>query len=170
MLRIIPATSADDIAHIQELLREYARIPGVAPCVDDFEREVTSLPGLYAPPRGTLLLALEDGTGVVGRGAVGCVAVRRWDEGACEMKRLYVRPEFRGCGAGCALVNELIVAARSMGYRRMLLDTLPSMQKAQELYRSLGFHEIPPYRKKCVPGALCFELDLRGARAASLNP
>jgi ribosomal protein S18 acetylase RimI-like enzyme len=160
MLRIIPATSTEDIAHVQELFREYAHIPGVAPCVEDFEREVASLPGLYAPPGGTLLLALEDGSGVIPQSAVGCVGLRRWDERSCEMKRLFVRPEFRDCGAGCALVNEVIAAARSVGYQRMLLDTLPSMQKAQELYRSLGFREIPPYPKQPIPGALCFELDL----------
>lgn len=162
MLQIIPATSAETIAHVQELFREYGRIPGVAPCVDDFEREVVSLPGLYAPPGGTLLLALEDGSGVIPRAAVGCVGLRRWDERSCEMKRLFVRPEFRDCGAGCALVNEVIAAARAMGYQRMLLDTLPTMQKAQELYRSLGFREIPPYPKKPIPGALFFELDLAG--------
>ena len=162
MLQIIPAISPENLAHVQELFREYARIPGVAPCVEDFEREVASLPGLYAPPSGTLLLALEDGSGVIPRAAVGCVGLRRWDERACEMKRLFVRPEFRDCGAGCALVNEVIKAARSMGYERMLLDTLPTMQKAQELYRSVGFREIPPYPKKPIPGALYFELDLVG--------
>ncbi len=167
MLQITPAISAENIAYIQELFREYARIPGVAPCVDDFEREVASLPGLYAPPGGMLLLALEDGSGVLPRSAVGCVGLRRWDERSCEMKRLFVRPEFRDCGAGIALVNEIIVRARSLGYERMLLDTLPSMQKAQELYRSLGFREIPPYPKKPVPGALCFALDLSGRSEAT---
>src|SRR5579863_8151394 len=147
MLQIIPATSAENIAHVQELFREYARIPGVAPCVENFEREVTALPGLYAPPGGTLLLAFEDGTGVVPRVAVGCVGLRRWNDTACEMKRLYVRPEFRECGAGCALVNEVIAVARSSGYQKMLLDTLPSMLKAHDLYRSLGFREIAAYSK-----------------------
>lgn len=167
MLKIIPATSKENIADVQELFREYARIPGVAPCVEDFEREVAALPGLYAPPGGTLLLAFEDGTGVVPRGAVGCVGLRRWDQHACEMKRLYVRPEFRDCGAGCALVNEVIAAGRSLGYQKMLLDTLPSMLKAQELYRSLGFREIAAYSKKPIPGALFFELDLRESRNAA---
>ena len=167
MLRVSPATSSENIANVQQLFREYARIPGVAPCVEDFEREVVSLPGQYAPPSGTLLLALEDGSGVIPRGAVGCVGLRPWDEAACEMKRLYVRPEFRGCGAGCTLVNEVIAAARSLGYRRMLLDTLPSMQKAHDLYRSLGFREIAPYPKKPIPGALFFELDLSGKRSTA---
>jgi carbonic anhydrase len=82
------------------------------------------------------------------------------------MKRLFVRPEFRDCGAGCALVNKVIAAARSLGYARMLLDTLPSMEKAQELYRSLGFREIPPYPQKPIPGALCFALDMSGKNRA----
>lgn len=168
MVHIIPATSAENIAQVQELFREYARIPGVAPCVEDFECEVVSLPGLYAPPAGTLLLALEDGSGVIPRGAVGCAGLRRWDESACEMKRLYVRPEFRGCGAGCALVNEVIAAARSLDYKRMLLDTLPSMQKAHDLYRSLGFREIAPYSKKPILGALFFELSLIGKNGTAL--
>jgi putative acetyltransferase len=144
-------------------------MPGVVACLDDFEREVASLPGAYGPPGGTLLLAVADETG--GRSAAaGCVALRKWDEGACEMKRLYVRPEFRGNGAGRALVEDLIAIAQSMGYQRMLLDTLPSMRPAHELYRSLGFREIAPYQKTPIPGALFFELVLRGVRDVAVGP
>ena len=160
MLQIIPAISTEDTAFVRELFREYATTPGVVACLEDFEREVSSLPGLYAPPRGTLLLAVEDGT-QKGETAAGCVALRPWDERSCEMKRLYVRAASRGSGAGRKLVTELIAAANAIGYERMLLDTLPSMREAHALYRSLGFHEIPPYPKKPVPGALFFELSLR---------
>jgi putative acetyltransferase len=159
MQRIIQAISMEEIAQVQDLFREYARMPGVAPCVDDFEREVVGLPGLYAPPNGTLLLAVDENA-QNGSAAAGCVALRPWGEHACEMKRLYVRPAFRGSGAGRALVKELIAAAQSMGYETMLLDTLPSMQAAHELYKSLGFRPIPPYQQKPIPGALFFELVL----------
>ena len=159
MQRIIQAISTEQIAQVQELFREYARMPGVAPCVDDFEREVVGLPGPYAPPGGTLLLAVGE-IAQSSSAAAGCVALRPWGERACEMKRLYVRPAFRGSGAGRALVKELIAAAQSMGYETMLLDTLPSMQAAHELYKSLGFRPIPPYQQKPIPGALFFELVL----------
>jgi ribosomal protein S18 acetylase RimI-like enzyme len=169
MPRIIPADSAEFIAQVRGLFREYSTMPGVVACLDDFEREVASLPGAYGPPGGTLLLAVDDGAGNR-EAAVGCVALRKWEEGACEMKRLYVRPEFRGSGAGRALVKDLIAIARSMGYERMLLDTLPSMRPAHELYRSLGFREIAPYQTKPIHGALFFELVLRGIRDVAVGP
>jgi putative acetyltransferase len=168
MLQIVAATSEDHIGQAQELFREYGTTPGVVPCLEDFDREVASLPGLYSPPGGTLLLAVEDNLEAAAP-AAGCVALRRWDEHSCEMKRLYVRPAFRGSGAGRSLVRELIAAAQTMGYGRMLLDTLPSMQEAHALYRSLGFREIPPYPQKPIPGALCFELSL-GRTAQHLPP
>lgn len=168
MPRIIPADSAEFIMQVRELFREYSTMPGVVACLDDFEREVASLPGAYGPPGGRLLLAVAD-RAENREMAVGCVALRKWDESACEMKRLYVRPEFRGSGAGRALVKDLIAIARSMGYERMLLDTLPSMRPAHELYRSLGFCEIPPYPKKPIPGALCFELGLGGIRDVAVG-
>jgi len=161
MQRIIQAISTEQIAQVQELFREYALMPGVAPCVDDFEREVVGLPGLYAPPNGTLLLAVNENA-KNSSAAAGCVALRPWEEHSCEMKRLYVRPAFRGSGAGRALVKEVIAAAQSIGYEKILLDTLPSMQAAHELYKSLGFRQIPPYQQKPVPGALFFELALKG--------
>jgi len=158
-MRISPALLEPAISDVRALFREYSLMPGVVQCLDDFEREVASLPGAYAPPGGTLLLALEDGTGA--GDAIGCVALRRLEPDTCEMKRLYVRPEFRGKGAARRLVEELITEAGSIGYHRMVLDTLPSMEAAHKLYRTLGFREIPPYPRNPIPGALFFELALR---------
>ena len=160
MLRVVPSVSEATLSQARNLFREYAMMPGVAPCVEDFEREVVSLPGLYAPPGGRLLLAMQDSAGNSGE-AIGCAALRRFDQEACEMKRLYVRPAFRGQGAARELVKVLIGVARSIGYQRMLLDTLPSMQEAHKLYRTFGFQEIPSYQKNPIPEALFFELTLR---------
>jgi putative acetyltransferase len=160
MLRIVPAQTDPALSQARNLFREYARIPGVAPCVADFEREVVGLPGLYAPSGGRLLLAIQDNLDSGGE-AVGCGALRPFDLISCEMKRLYVRPTSRGQGAGRELVKGLIAEARSIGYERMLLDTLPSMAEAQKLYRVLGFREISSYQKNPVPGSLFFELLLK---------
>jgi GNAT superfamily N-acetyltransferase len=160
MLRIAPAISEEAILRARNLFREYASMRGVAPCVEDFEREVASLPGAYGPPDGRLLLAIDEMRGNLEE-AVGCAALRRWDQDTCEMKRLYVRPEFRGKGAGQMLVENLIGEARSIGYTRMLLDTLPTMQEAHKLYRKMGFRGIPAYQKKDIPGVLFFGLALR---------
>ncbi len=156
MLRIVPALSEETLSQARNLFREYAKMPGVAPCLEDFEREVVSLPGLYAPAAGSLLLAVRESPENGGE-AAGCGALRPYDALSCEMKRLYVRPAFRGRGAGRELVKGLIAEARSIGYQRMLLDTLPSMEKAHKLYRSLGFREITSYQKNPVPGSLFFE-------------
>ncbi len=160
MLRIVPALSEAAISQARNLFREYATTPGVVSCLDDFERELASLPGLYAPPGGRLLLAIEE-SAEVPREAIGCAALRKWEPDACEMKRLYVRPAFRGKGAGRELVRSLIADARSIGYKKMLLDTLPSMKESHKLYRTLGFHEISAYQKNPIPEALFFELTLR---------
>jgi len=159
MLCIVPAISEGAIAQARNLLREYAAIPGVAPCVENFEKEVVALPGAYAPPDGRLMLAIRESAGSEEE-AIGCAALRRFEADACELKRLYVRPAVRGEGAGRQLVKTLIAEARSIGYRRMLLDTLPSMREAHKLYRTLGFREIPSYRKDAVPESLFFELSL----------
>jgi putative acetyltransferase len=159
-MHIAPALLEPAISDVRKLFREYSLMPGVVQCLDDFEREVASLPGAYAPPAGRLLLAVEDGSESA-RDAIGCVALRKLEQDTCEMKRLYVRPEFRGKGAARKLVEGLIAEAGSIGYRRIVLDTLPSMEAAHKLYRTLGFREIPPYPKKPIPGALFFELPLR---------
>ena len=159
MLRVVPALSEETISQVRNLFREYAMMPGVAPCLEDFEREVVMLPGRYAPPGGRLLLAIREGAGGLGE-TIGCAALRGLDQGVCEMKRLYVRPAIRGKGAGRELVRSLITEARAIGYKTMVLDTLPSMQEAHRLYRTLGFREISSYQKNPIPGALFFELAL----------
>ncbi len=152
---IVQATSAEDVERARTLFREYERSLGIDLCFQGFEQELAGLPGAYAPPTGRLLFAVEGGT------LAGCVAVRPLGAGACEMKRLYVRPEFRGRDAGRALATAVIRAARAIGYARMRLDTLPSMKEAIALYRALGFVGIVPYTANPVPGALFMELDLR---------
>jgi putative acetyltransferase len=153
-IEITPAATEDDLATARELLLEYAASLGFDLGFQDFDAELRSLPGEYAPPRGALLLARSDSR------AVGCVAVRPLDPEACEMKRLYVRPSARGIGAGRALAEAAVAAGRRCGYSCMRLDTVPSMETARALYRSLGFREIAPYRFNPIPGTSFMELDL----------
>jgi GNAT superfamily N-acetyltransferase len=159
MLRITQALAEPAISEARNLFREYALSPGVEACLQDFERELASLPGPYGPPTGTLLLAMRQGPDGIDEPA-GCVGLRKLEDGFCEMKRLYVRPVVRGEGAGRALVEAVIEEARTMGYRKMRLDTLPIMIEAQTLYSKLGFRQIPAYLKNPTPNALCFELAL----------
>jgi putative acetyltransferase len=140
---MIRAASTTDLDEIRVMLREYAAWLQVDLCFQNFEEELAGLPGDYAPPDGRLLIA---------EGA-GCVALRRIDPEICEMKRLYVRPEHRGSGLGRHLVLAIMEQARVIGYRRMRLDTMPKMDRAQGLYASLGFREIAPYRYNPEPGA-----------------
>jgi len=150
-LRFDPALSPEEIEEARRLFREYEASLGIDLCFQDFEAELANLPGAYAPPSGALLLArCEEKT-------AGCVALRRLEEGVCEMKRLYLRPVFQGRGLGRAMAEAVIGQARRIGYSRMRLDTLPSMTRAIPLYRSLGFYDIPPYRVNPVEGALFLE-------------
>jgi ribosomal protein S18 acetylase RimI-like enzyme len=151
---ITPAASADDLATARALFREYAGTLDVDLCVQGFEEELATLPGAYAPPRGRLLLARVDGS------PAGCVALRPLDKELCEMKRLYVRPAFRGLSLGRRLVELLLSEARQAGYRWMVLDTLPSMQSAQALYRSVGFEPVAPYYHSPHPQAVYMGLTL----------
>lgn len=137
------------MATVAALFRNYASSLGVDLSFQDFEAEVTSLPGAYAPPAGTLLLALS-----ARADPLGCAAIRKLEDGACEMKRLDVSPDARGMGLGRALAVAAIDAAARIGYRTMRLDTLPPMASAQALYRSLGFEAMPPYYNTPVIGTL----------------
>ena len=154
-LRILPARGPRDIDAARALFREYAAGLGLDLSFQDFEAELAALPGDYAPPRGALLLAHAGGD------LAGCVALRPLAEPAvCEMKRLYVRPAWRGTGLGRRLAEAILAEGRRLGYARMRLDTLPSMSSAIGLYESLGFRDIPAYRHNPVAGARYLEATL----------
>lgn len=153
-MTIVQAEYPASLPLVRALFEEYAGSLGIDLGFQDFAGELETLPGSYAPPTGRLLLGFE------GTEAAGCVALRRLEPGVAEMKRLYVRPPFRGSGWGRRLAERILAEAREAGYGRMRLDTLPSMAGARALYRSLGFHEIPPYRHNPVPGAAFLELNL----------
>lgn len=152
---IRPAVFPDDGDTVRALFREYADGLGVDLCFQGFEAELAGLPGRYAPPDGRLLLAWD----VAGH-AVGCVALRRIADDTCEMKRLYVSPAGRGARLGRRLAEAICDEARAAGYRRICLDTLPSMQAAQHLYRSMGFTPMASYVFNPVPGVVYLELRL----------
>ena len=147
MLRIERST---EIALIRSLLLEYASSLEVDLGFQNFEQELASLPGDYEP----ILLARWNDE------PAGCVALRRIDDGVCEMKRLYVRPDYRGHGVGRALAERIIAEARIRGYRVMRLDTLPSMRDAARMYEGLGFRDIAPYRFNPIEGSRFMELRL----------
>jgi putative acetyltransferase len=147
-----------EIAQIRALFSEYAAALAVDLGFQDFERELADLPGAYAAPRGALALA------VVAGHFAGCCALRPIDASdyanACEMKRLYVRPTFRGTGVGRLLVEVIVEQGRILGYDCILLDTLSDMEAARALYEELGFEEIPPYYFNPIPGAHYLKADL----------
>jgi putative acetyltransferase len=154
MVKFIQAESPEHVARARELFQEYAVSLGFSLCFQGFDKELAGLPGEYALRDGRLLLALENEQNA------GCVALRRIDKETCEMKRLYVRPVFRGKGVGRELARTIIEEAREMGYRKMRLDTLPSMKEAIALYQSLGFRPIESYRHNPIEGAIYMELRL----------
>ncbi|MFX1487079.1 MAG: GNAT family N-acetyltransferase [Promethearchaeota archaeon] len=154
MARIIHSRPEEHINIVRELFKEYQTSLGFDLSFQDFDKELEELPGGYAPPEGRLLLAM------VRSEAVGCVGLRKLSEGVCEMKRLYVKPDFRGLGIGKSLAVTVIEEARKIGYAHMRLDTVPWMKEAISLYRSLGFKEINPYTYNPIEGALYLELAL----------
>ncbi len=152
--RISPAGRTEQIEQVRRLFREYAEATGACECFQGFAREVANLPGPYGLPTGQLMLAELDGC------SAGCVALRKLDDGISEMKRLYVRPAFRGRNLGRQLAEAIIKEARRIGYRAMRLDTLPSMVAARALYQSLGFRAIPRYNNNPAAGVIYLELRL----------
>ena len=151
---VIEAHSESYVDDVRAIFKEYADWLGFDLCFQDFDRELAELPGDYAPPSGRLFLAMSEGK------IAGCVALRQLSPGICEMKRLYVREAFRGKGLGRTLATAVIDEARKIGYKRMRLDTLPSMAAAIRLYESLGFVEIEPYRENPIEGARFMEIAL----------
>src|SRR5437763_14670715 len=155
-MQITQAETAEQIEQARALFREYESWLGLSLCFQNFEAELTELPGAYAEPDGRLLLARHNDE------LVGCVALRQLRERTCEMKRLFVRETVRGKGIGRLLIETIIRNAKEIGYERMLLDTLPPrMNDAIALYRSIGFKEIAPYYDNPVDGAIFMELSLR---------
>ncbi len=157
-----PARGPGDLRLASELIREYAESLAFRLDFQDFTAELEEFPGHYAPPSGEILIARVEGA------AAGVVGLRAFDEQTSEMKRLYVRPGFRGHGIGRELAEAIVLVARDRGYRTMLLDTVPSMTDAISLYRSLGFVEVPPYRFNPIPGAVFLRLDLVQPRARNI--
>jgi putative acetyltransferase len=151
---IVQAIDPQSIGLARQLFEELAASLGIDLGFQGFPAELAGLPGAYSPPGGRLLIALD------GPHPAGCVALRPLEGEVCEMKRLYVRPDYRGTGLGRLLAERIIAEARTAGYRWMRLDTLPSMAAARRLYHELGFREIPPYRYNPVPGTAFLELML----------
>lgn len=155
-MELIQAHTNAAVQQARQLFREYAGWLQIDLCFQNFEKELANLPGDYAPPDGRLLLAYEDNE------LAGCIALRKIDQDICEMKRLFLREEFRGRGLGRQLIEAIIREAKQIGYGRMRLDTLPpKMNDAIALYRSYGFRPTAPYYDNPVAAAIFMELDLR---------
>jgi GNAT superfamily N-acetyltransferase len=156
---IRPARGDADMDRVRGLLREYSELLDVNLCFQDFDAELAGLPGRYAPPSGELLIAMSRAG--ASEEPAGCIGVRQFQslEGICEMKRLFVRPQFRG-GLGRRLAAAIIEHARTIGYKKMRLDTLPQQVEAHRLYESLRFRDIPPYSDFPIAGSRFLELDL----------
>ena len=153
-MQICQATTEGEIETARVLFREYAAWLRVDLCFQNFAEELTGLPGLYAPPRGRLLIAWS------GEEPAGCVALRPWKDSVCEMKRLFVRPPFRGQNVGRKLAELVVSDARSIGYASIVLDTLPSMEAALQLYESLGFVRRGAYYETPLKETVFMELKL----------
>ena len=151
---LVDGAVAARVTTVRALFEQYADSLDIDLCFQGFDRELAELPGAYAPPAGRLLLALVDDV------PAGCAALRPLGDGDCELKRLYVREGHRGLGLGRCIAETMLAQARELGYRRVLLDTLPAMREAQALYRRLGFRTTDPYTANPVPGATFMALEL----------
>jgi ribosomal protein S18 acetylase RimI-like enzyme len=154
-IHIAPAESPAQIDQVRLLFREYERFLRVNLCFQSFEAELAGLPGNYAPPAGVLLLAMDEPR------AAGCVALRKFGDGIGEMKRLFVRPEYRGQGVGRALAMSVLQEAVAAGYAFIRLDTLVRLKEAMRLYQSLGFKKVKPYYANPLDGVVYWELALK---------
>lgn len=152
------AKTKTEIEAVRSLFREYEAFLDVDLCFQRFEEELAGLPGEFAPPWGDLLIGLDEAK------VLGCVAVRKLDDGVCEMKRLFVRPEARRAGLGRQLAGEIIAVARELGYALMRLDTLDRLREAMRLYASLGFRRTAPYYENPLPGVVYWALTLKEGR------
>lgn len=157
MIRIIEANTDESIAQTKSLFLEYAESLDFSLCFQNFDNELENFPNQYSPPTGNLFLALSEND------PIGCVGVRSFEKDICEMKRLYVKPEYRGKGAGKELAVSAIKSGKELGYEYMRLDTLSSMETANQLYKSLGFIQIKSYRDNPIDGAIYMELNLDSA-------
>ena len=154
-IQIQPAYNRLDL--IRELFTEYTDMLGIDLTFQGFDEEIHTLPGKYALPKGRLYIAVCDDD------LAGCIALRPLDEKCCEMKRLFVRPQFRGLKIGKLLIDTIIAEAKNMQYEYMVLDSLSSLEKAVSIYKSMGFCETEPYYNNPIPGAVYLRLDLGSA-------
>jgi putative acetyltransferase len=154
-MQIVAVQTGEQLEAVRRLFEEYWNSFGFTPCFQNFGAELAALPGDYVPPGGRLALALVSGA------AAGCAALRRIDSQRCEAKRLYVKPEYRERGIGRALLDWVIAEARGAGYRELVGDTLPVMQRALAMYDRMGFKRTTPIAGEPTPGAVYIRLPLR---------
>ena len=154
MIKAVSTEDTELVLKVKELIQEYALSLGFDLAFQDFEEEMETFPTQYSEPYGRLLVAEDEDE------IIGCVGLRNLGDGICEMKRLYVKPEFQGKGTGRALVQAIIKEACEIGYTTIRLDTIPAMNAAINLYLSSGFRETTPYRYNPISGARYFELKL----------
>lgn len=144
-----------DFEDAKDLFLEYAKSLNFGLCFQNFEEEISDLPAQYSEPTGCIILCCEEGK------PSGCVGLRKFSEGLCEMKRLYLRKQSRGKGIGRILAEEIIEKAREFGYKKMQLDTIGTMKEAITLYKSMGFKEISPYRFNPLENVIYMELEIQ---------
>lgn len=155
MINIIEANNKETLILVKNLFIDYSKELNVSLCFQNFDNEVSNLPGIYSRPNGCIFLAFYNGE------AAGCVALKKLEEDVCEMKRLYVKPDFRKFGIGKLLIDRIIQESRIIGYSTMKLDTLARLKPAIKLYNSYGFNKIVPYYENPLDNVVYMELDLK---------